>query len=150
MSNTTTHREVLTAIRDKILAITPSLTRFSAIPWRYVGDLKEGVSDLRTFYFGDSPAHLVTEEDRLLWAAGERYTFELHVHTGYGAMPDGEVDVTSADGRDLRTYLQALVGPTDGLCSIEYLGFAADERIDGKPMTGVHRIRVDYMQDTSL
>lgn len=149
MADTTTHRACLEAVRDKILAITPSLARYRTIGWRYVGDLRDGVSDLRTFYFGDAPARLVVEPDRLLWAAGERYMIDLSIHTGYGMMPDGEVDVITADGRDLRTYLQNLVGPTDGLCSIEYLGFQSDERVDGRPMTGVHRIRIDYMQDTS-
>lgn len=149
MSNTTTHRAVLDAIRDAILAVTPSLERYRDYKWRYVGDLDQAVSDLRTFFFGDSPARPVTEPERMLWAAGERYTFELRILTGYGMMPSGEVDVTSSDGRDLRTYLQALVGPTDGLCSLDYLGFSADERVDGRPITGIHTIRVDYMQETS-
>ena len=147
--STTTQAEVVELIRSTIRGITPTGDHADT-PWTDAGD-NAAPSALRAFCLLPGPATFQRDPALALWGCGERYTFELKIRTGYGALDDLSVARTlSRDGLDLRRALELLVGSPSaaGLVCIEYRGFESDTDTAGRARTGDHLFTVDYMEAT--
>lgn len=147
--STTTQAAVVELIRSTILGITPSGDHADT-PWTDAAD-NAAPTALRAFCLLPAPATFQRDPALALWGCGERYTFELKIRTGYGALDDLSVSRTlSRDGIDLRRALEYLIGSPSaaGLVCIDYRGFESDTDTAGRARTGDHVFAVDYMEDT--